>query len=83
MVLAVGKRYGVSLCCDLRLCYGVSFFYGVGCVMVFARVMVLTRDGWCCGSHGLSARRAGRSKSRGPKGLQQEVGARRAPRLFG
>ena len=32
------------------------------------------------GSHGLSARRARRTKSRGPKGLQLEVGARRAPR---
>ena len=31
---------------------------------------------------GLSARRAGRTKSRGPKGLQLEVGARRAPRLL-
>ena len=34
------------------------------------------------GSHGLSARRAQRTKSRGPKGLQLEVGARRAPRLL-
>ena len=32
--------------------------------------------------HGLSARRARRTKSRGPKGLQLEVGARRAPRLL-
>ena len=31
------------------------------------------------GSYGLSARRAGRTKSRGPKGLQLEVRARRAP----
>ena len=31
---------------------------------------------------GLSARRAQRTKSRGPKGLQLEVGARRAPRLL-
>ena len=31
------------------------------------------------GSHGLSGRRARRTKSRGPKGLQLEVGARRAP----
>ena len=31
------------------------------------------------GSHGLSARRARRTKSRGPKGLHLEVGARRAP----
>ena len=30
---------------------------------------------------GLSARRARRTKSRGPNGLQLEVGARRAPRL--
>ena len=30
----------------------------------------------------LSAQRARRTKSRGPKGLQQEVGARRAPRLL-
>ena len=50
--------------------------------MVFAHVMVLTRDGWWRGSHGLSARRARRTKSRGPKGLQLEVGARRAPRLL-
>ena len=34
------------------------------------------------GSHGLSARRARRTKSRGPKGLHLEVGARRAPRLL-
>ena len=34
------------------------------------------------GSHGLSARRARRTNSRGPKGLQLEVGARRAPRLL-
>ena len=34
------------------------------------------------GSHGLSARRARRMKSRGPKGLQLENGARRAPRLL-
>ena len=34
------------------------------------------------GSHGLSARRARRTKSRGPKGLQLEVGARGAPRLL-
>ena len=38
------------------------------------------------GSHGLSARRARRTKSRRPKGLQLEllveVGARRAPRLL-
>ena len=34
------------------------------------------------GSHGLSAIRARRTKSRGPKGLQLEVGARRAPRLL-
>ena len=31
---------------------------------------------------GLSARRTRRTKSRGPKGLQLEVGARRAPRLL-
>ena len=34
------------------------------------------------GSHGLSARRARRTKSRGPKGLQLEVGARSAPKLL-
>ena len=34
------------------------------------------------GSHGLSAQRARRTKSRGPQGLQLEVGARRAPRLL-
>ena len=34
------------------------------------------------GSHGLSALRAQRTKSRGPKGLQPEVGARRAPRTI-
>ena len=33
------------------------------------------------GSHGLSARKARRTKSRGPKGHQLEVGAWRAPRL--
>ena len=31
---------------------------------------------------GLSAPRARRTKSKGPKGLQLEVGARRAPRLL-
>ena len=35
-----------------------------------------------CLSHGLSARRARRTKSRGPKGPQLEVGAWRAPRLL-
>ena len=45
--------------------------------MVLARVMSPL-----CRSHGLSARRAGRTKSRGLKGLQPEVGARRAPRLL-
>ena len=34
------------------------------------------------GKGSLSVRRARRTKSRGPKGLQQEVGARRAPRLL-
>ena len=34
------------------------------------------------GSHGLSARRARRTKSRGPKGLQLEVGARRASKFL-
>ena len=34
------------------------------------------------GSHGLSARRARRTKSRGPKGHQLEVRARRAPTLL-
>ena len=53
------------------LCYGVSPCYGV------SRVMSCWR-----GSHGLSARRARRTKSRGPKGLQLEVGAQRAPRLL-
>ena len=43
--------------------------------MVLAPVMVLAYVG-------LSARRARRTKSRGPKGLQLEVGAQRAPRLL-
>ena len=47
------------------------------CVMVLARVMSLLR-----GSNSLSARRARRTKSRGPKGLQIEVEARRALRLL-
>ena len=34
------------------------------------------------GSHGLNARRARRTESRGPKGLHSEVWARRAPRLL-
>ena len=34
------------------------------------------------GSHGLSAQRARRTKSGGPKGLQLEFGAQRAPRLL-
>ena len=63
-------------------------------VMVLSSVMVLACDGvrpcyglslvmslWR-GSHGLSARRTRRRKSRTPKGLQLEVGARRAPRLL-
>ena len=50
--------------------------------MVFFQVLVLTRDEWLRGSHGLSARRARRTMSRGPKGLQLEVGARRALRLL-
>merc|ERR1719510_643352 len=48
-----------------------------------------TRDRWGRGSHGLSARRARRTKSSrpegpkaGPKGRKLEVGARRAPRLL-
>ena len=56
---------------------------------VLARVMVLACDGWRCGSHGLSARRAWRTKSSrpegpkdGPKGRQLEVGPRRGPRLL-
>ena len=73
MVLAVSPCYGVSPCYDVNSCNGV---------MVFAHVMVLTRDGWWRGSHGLSTRRTRRTKSRGPKGLQLEVGARRAPRLL-
>ena len=35
-----------------------------------------------CGSHGLSARRARTTKSRGLKDLQLEIRARRAPRLL-
>ena len=50
--------------------------------MVIAKVMVLTRDKSLRGSLGLSAQRARRTKSGGPKGLQLEVGARRAPRLL-
>ena len=50
--------------------------------MVFAHVLVLTLDESLRGSHGLSARRARRTKSKGPKGLQLEVGARRAPKLL-
>ena len=46
--------------------------------MVFAQVLVLNRDELLRGSHGLSARRARRMQSRGSKGLQLEVGARRA-----
>ena len=34
------------------------------------------------GSHGLSGQRARRTKSRGPKGLQLENGAQKAPRLL-
>ena len=43
-------------------------------VMVLARVMSPLR-----GSHGLSARRARRTKSRCLNGLQLEVGPRRSP----
>ena len=50
-------------------------------VMVLACVMMLACDGWRHGSHGLSARRKGRSQA-GPKGRQLEVGPRRGPRLL-
>ena len=50
--------------------------------MVFAQDLVLTRDESLRGSNGLSARRAQRAKSRGPKGLKLEVGAQRAPRFL-
>ena len=55
----------------------------LACVMVLALVMALAcgMSPWR-GSHGLSARRARRSKSRGPKSLQLEVWVRRAPRLL-
>ena len=46
----------------------------LACVMVFARVISPTR-----GSHSRSARRARRTMSRGPKGRQLEVRARRPP----
>ena len=49
----------------------------LACVMVLTRIMSPLR-----GSHGLSARRAQRTKSRVPKGLWLEVGARRALRLL-
>ena len=50
--------------------------------MVSAQVMVLTRDESLRGSHSLSAWMARRTKSRGPKGLQLKVRARRAPRFL-
>ena len=51
-------------------------------VMVFAHVMVLARVMVLAVSCPLSARRSRRTKSRGPKGLQLEVEARRSPRLL-
>ena len=75
----------------------LSFVILLACVMVLAYVMVLSVRSvmvlthvmvLACvmsslrGSHGLSARKGRRMKSRGPKGLQLEVGARRAPRLL-
>ena len=65
----VSPWYGASPCYGVSLCFGVSPCYGVSLVMSPWR-----------GSHGLNARRARRTKSRGPKGLQLEVGARRALR---
>ena len=49
-----------------------------------SRIHALWTPSWIHlrGSRGLSARRARRTKSRGPKGLQLEVGVRRAPRLL-
>ena len=73
---SVSPGYGVSLWALVILwarvmvlavspCHGFSLYYGVCCGMVLAHVMVLTRDGWLRGSHGLSARRARRTKSGG------------------
>ena len=46
-------------------------------------LLLLLKDGQRgSGSHGLSVRKATRTKSRGPKSLQLEVGARRAPRIL-
>ena len=50
--------------------------------MHYPRANTLSDWIFLCWSHGLSARRAQRTKSRGPKGLLLEVGARRAPRLL-
>ena len=55
------------------------------CLLSLTRPMMNIRNLRCYLNHyihGLSARRARRTKSRGPKGLQLEVGARRAPRLL-
>ena len=57
--------YFVSPSYGVKLCYGVSPCYGVLSPLR--------------GSHGLSARRAQRTKSKGPKGLQLEVGSQRGP----
>ena len=53
-------------------------------VIIIPIVIFVKGISWGClrRSHGLSARRARRTKSRGPKGLHLEVGARRAPRLL-
>ena len=64
------------------LSYGVSPFYGVSLSYDVSFVRVITRDGWYRGSHSLSAHRARRTKSRGPKGLKLEVGAWRASTLL-
>ena len=91
MVLTVSPCYGVSLCygvcCGMVLtcvmvlallwcwlCYGVCPCYGVNLCYGVSHVMFP----WL-GSHGLSARRAQRTMSRGPKGFQLEDRARRAP----
>ena len=51
-------------------------------IALFVRSLVRNKISAAYMAHGLSARRARRTKSRGPKGLQLEVGARRAPRLL-
>ena len=89
MLGCLNSCYGANSCYGVSIWYGVSLWYDVSLwfvvslcytVTVLASVLVLVRViSPLHGSRGLSVRRGRRMKSRGPKGLQLEVGALRAP----